>query len=74
MENFFSVSGEQGGRQASAGPGVFLSQNFSYFPALQVVVLVTYTVLFILGKCLMDSEQVILIYTEVWSYNFHLSG
>ena len=32
-----------------------------------------YTVLFVLGKCLMDSEQVNLIFTEVWPYNFHVS-
>ena len=29
-----------------------------------------YTVLFVLGKCLMDSEQVILIFTEVWPTMF----
>ena len=28
---------------------------------------------FVLGKCLMDSGQVILIFTEVWLYNFHVS-
>ena len=28
-----SVSGKQASRQASAGSGVFLSQNFRYFPA-----------------------------------------
>ena len=43
------------------------------FTAFQVVILVKYSVLFILGKCLLDSEQVILIFTEVWSYNFHVS-
>ena len=32
-----------------------------------------YTVLFILGKCLMDPEQIILIFAEVWHYNFHVS-
>ena len=32
-----------------------------------------YTLLFILGKYLMDSGQVILIFTEVLPYNFHVS-
>ena len=32
-----------------------------------------YTVLFVLGKCLIDSEQVILIFTEVWPDSFHVS-
>ena len=36
-----------------------------YFPAFQVVI-VEYSALFILGKCLMDSQQVLLIFTEVW--------
>ena len=67
------VSDEQASRQASPQPGVFLSQNFRYFPSFQVVTLVKYTVLFVLGKCLMDSEEVILIFTEVWFYNFHVS-
>ena len=68
-----SVSGKQASRQASARPGVFPCQNFRYFPSFYVVILVKYTVLFVLGKCLMDSEQVILIFTEVWLYNFHVS-
>ena len=68
-----SVSGKQASSQASAWPGVFLSQKFKYFLAFLVVILVKYNVLFILGKCLMDSEQVILIFTEVWPYNFHVS-
>ena len=48
------------------------TQNFRYFPAFKVI-LVKYTVLFILGKCLMDSEQVILIFAELWPYSFHVS-
>ena len=68
-----SVSGEQASWQASTRPGVFLSQNLRYFPVFYVVILVKYAVLFVLGKCLMDSEQVILIFTEVWPYNFHVS-
>ena len=32
-----------------------------------------YTVLFVLGKCLIDSEHVILIFTEVWPYNAHVT-
>ena len=63
----------QASMQASAQPAVFLFQNFRYFPAFYIVILVKYTVLFILDKYLMDSEQVILIFTEVWSYNFHVS-
>ena len=66
-----SVSGKQASSQASAWPGVFLSQKFKYFLAFLVVILVKYNVLFILGKCLMDSEQVILIFTEVWLNNFY---
>ena len=71
---FLSVSGKQASRQASARPGAFLSKNFRCFPSFQVVILVKHTVLFVLGKCLMDSEQVILIFTEVWpTINFHVS-
>ena len=29
--------------------------------------------IFALGKCLMDSKQIILIFIEVWDYNFHVS-
>ena len=68
-----SVSGKQATRQASTRPGVFLSQNFRYFTSFKVVNLEKYTVLFVLGKCFMDSEQVILIFSEVWLYNFHVS-
>ena len=68
-----SVSGEQVSRQASAQPAVFRYQKFRYFSAFWVVILVKYTVLFILGKCLMNSEQVILIFTEVWHYKFDVS-
>ena len=32
-----------------------------------------YVVLFILGKCLLDSYQLFLIFTEVWLYNFCVS-
>ena len=56
----------QASRQARTQPGVFLSQNFRYFPVFQVFILVKYTVLFALGKRSMDSEQVILVFTEVW--------
>ena len=44
-----------------------------YFSFLWVVILATYVVLFILGDCLLDSYQLILIFTEVLLYNFHLS-
>ena len=60
-------------RQASTLPAVLLSQDFRYFPVFYVVILVKYTVLLVLGKCLMDSGQVILIFTDVWPYNFHVS-
>ena len=43
------------------------------FQPFKLFFLEKYTVLFVLGKCLMDSEQVILIFTEVWPYNFHVS-
>ena len=54
-------------------PAVFLSQNFRYFPAFYVVILVKYDVLFVLGKCFMNPEQVILIFTKVWPHNFYVS-
>ena len=73
LVNSCETHGKQASRQASTWPGVFLSENFRYFPVFKVVILVKYTVLFVLGKCLMDSEQVILIFTEVWPYNFHVS-
>ena len=44
-----------------------------YFSCLWVVILATYVVLFILGDCLLDSYQLILIFIEVLLYNFHLS-
>ena len=72
-ENFFVSIRQQARRQASAQPGAFLSQNFLYFPSFWVVILVKYTVLSVLGKCFIDSEQVILIFTEVWLYNFDVS-
>ena len=58
LKLYLSAPGKQVSRQASAQPGVFLSQNSRYFPAFQVVILVKYTILFVLSKCLMDSEQV----------------
>ena len=70
---YLLVSGYKASRQASAQTAVFLSQNFRYFPAFYVVILVKFTVLFVFGKCLMGSEQVILIFTEVWPHNFHVS-
>ena len=63
----------QASRQASAQPGVFLSQDFRYFPAFEVAILVKYTVLLVLGKCVMASKEVIFIFTEVWPYRFHVS-
>ena len=51
----FSVSAKQASRQANSWSLVFLSQIFRYFPAFQVAILVKYPVVFILGKCLMDS-------------------
>ena len=46
-------------------PLVFLSQIFRYFPAFQVVILVEHPVLFVLGKCLLDSYLILLISPEV---------
>ena len=63
----------QASRQASAWLAVFVSQNFKYFPAFKLVILEKYIVLFVLGKCLMDSKEVILIFTGVWPFNFHVS-
>ena len=63
----------QASRQASAWLAVFVSQNFKYFPAFKLVILVKYIVLFVLGKCLMDSKEVIFIFTGVWPFNFHVS-
>ena len=70
---FLSLSGKQATRKASAWPAVFLSQNFRYFPVFWDVISVKYTVIFVLGTCLMDFEQLILIFTEVWPYNFDVS-
>ena len=58
------------GKQALSLESFFLRILDTFHP---FVILVKYTVLFVLGKCLMDSEQVILIFTEVWLYNFHVS-
>ena len=72
-----SGSGEQASRQASAQPAVFLSQNFRYFPAFSVVIIVKYPALISLGKFLTDFEQVItevfFIFTDVWPYIFDVS-
>ena len=68
-ENFF-VSIRQAGK---CSPCSFLSQEFRYFPIFPVAILVKYIVLFLLGKCLMDSEQIILIFIEVWHSNFYVS-
>ena len=65
-----SVSGKQASK---CSPCSFLSQEFRYFPAFLVAILVKYTVLFVLGKCLMDSEQIILIFIEVRHSNFYVS-
>ena len=59
-----SVSGEQVSRQANTWPLAFLSQIFRYFLAFYVVILVEYPVLLFFGKCLMDSLQVLSIFTE----------
>ena len=47
----------------------FSVNSHRYFSAFQVVI-VEYSALFILGKCLMDSQQVLLIFTEVWPKYF----
>ena len=70
-QNFF-VSIRQAGKQVLDLQSSFLRILDTFLP-FSVVILVKYTVLFVLGKCLMDSEQVILIFTEVWLYNFHVS-
>ena len=46
------------------------SDSFSDF---RVVILAKYVVFFILGKCLLDSYQLLLIFAEVWLYNFYVS-
>ena len=46
-----SVSGEQVSKQLASS---FPFSNFLCFPAFQVVILVEYPVIFILGKCLLD--------------------
>ena len=66
----------QASRQVSTRPGVFLSKNFRYFPSFLSYYFSEIYCTFCfgpVGKCLMDSEQLILIFTEVWLYNFHVS-
>ena len=43
-----------------------------YFSAVWVVILGKYVVRFTLGKFLLDSYQLLLVFTEVWLYNFHV--
>ena len=61
------------GKQALGLESSFLRILDTFHPPFYVVILVKFTVLFVLGKCLMGSEQVILIFTEVWPYSFHVS-
>ena len=49
-----------------------LSHIFRYFPAFQVVIFVEYPVLFLLSQCLIDFKQVLLTFTKVCPYNFHV--
>ena len=68
-----SVSGEQASKHLASSSSFFLSEIFRYVPAFQAVIFVKYPLLFILSKCLMDSYQVLLIFTEIWPYDFHVS-
>ena len=56
------------GDQAS---GFILSDR--YFSFFWVVISMVYVVLSILGKCLLDSYQIFLVFAEVWLHNFCVS-
>ena len=63
----------QAGKPAICLESFFLRILDTFHPFNLSCYLVKYTVLFVLGKCLMDSEEVILIFTEAWLYIFNLS-
>ena len=69
-EKFLSghEANKQAGKQAS---GFLPSDRYSSF--FRVVISMMYVVLFILGKCLLDSYQLFLIFAEVWLYGFRVS-
>ena len=72
MENSLvdiKLAGEQVGKQVD--PSFFPPGR--YFSSFSVVISAKYVVLFILGKCLLDSYELLLSTTEVWLYNFHVS-
>ena len=66
-ENFL-VDMKQAGKQASG-----FSPLDRYFSFFWVVISVMYVALFILGKCLLYSYQLLFIFIEVQLYNFHVS-
>ena len=59
---------KQAGKQASGFP-----PSDRYFSFFWVVISMIYVVLFILGKYLLASYQLFLIFTEIWLYNFCVS-
>ena len=73
MENFL-VDTKRAGEQVSKQVD-FSSQTDTFHSFGYIVTSITYVVLvlFILGKCLLDSYQLFLIYIDVWLYNSHVS-
>ena len=59
---------KQAGKQARG----FLPSD-RYFSFFWIIILTMFVVPFILGKCLLNSYQLFLIFTEVWLYNFCIS-
>ena len=66
------LSWREASRQAGKQASGFLSSD-RYFSFFWVVISTIYVVLFILGKCFLDSYQLFLIFTEVWLYNSRVS-
>ena len=60
-------------RQASKQVNFSHEADTRYFSYFWAVISAMYVVLFILGKCLLYSYQLLLIFTEVWLYNFFVS-
>ena len=60
-------------RQASKQVNFSHEADTRYFSYFWAVISAMHVVLFILGKCLLYSYQLLLIFTEVWLYNFFVS-
>ena len=54
-----------------ASKWTLVSPSLRYFSSFWLVISLKYCT-FNLGKCLLDSHQLLLIFTEAWLYNFHV--